>query len=581
MFRVIFIFLGFISIGLLQAQNAKKIDAYLSVKAGLEQELDYVVILQHQPDVRPAAGIRGKNNKAAFVYQTLKKNADDSQQTLTTWLQANKIYYEPFFVVNAIRIKSKPSIMWLLAEMAEVKKIIPNFNLSLERVEEEKTVISREIKPEWGITMIQADSVWRLGYNGQDVIIGGQDTGYDWSVSPLKQKYRGFINDSIANHNYNWHDAIHEKSPLAGDSLNPCGYSVKEPCDDSNHGTHTMGTMVGQDSANLIGVAPGAQWMACRNMERGNGQLSTYLEWFEWFLAPTDLNGLNADVYKAPHVINNSWYCSTEEGCNPDNWSIMETVVENLKASGVVVVVSAGNSGPSCESINAPPALFEQSFTVGATMVNDTIANFSSRGLVNIDGSMRMKPDVAAPGRGVRSVIRGGSFAAYNGTSMAGPHVAGLVALIISANPQLAGEVTLIETIIKTTAVPKTTNQDCSGQSGQMVPNPVYGFGRINALQAVEMALNTVPSSYEEVENYSDWHLFPNPSSDYINIIHLAKPEKPFHATLWNKAGTRVLQKYCAGGPCSIDIGNLPSDVYFIELQNDEVQTVKRFIRAK
>ena len=75
----------------------------------------------------------------------------------------------------------------------------------------------------------RADSVWRMGFSGQNITVGGQDTGYDWTVSPLKSKYRGFVNDTTALHDFNWHDAIHNQSPLATDSLNPCGYNIKEP----------------------------------------------------------------------------------------------------------------------------------------------------------------------------------------------------------------------------------------------------------------------------------------------------------------------------------------------------------------
>lgn len=96
------------------------------------------------------------------------------------------------------------------------------------------------------------------------------------------------------------------------------------------------------------------------------------------------------------------------------------------------------------KSINAPPAHFEPSFSVGASMINDTIANFSSRGPVSIDSSYRVKPDVVAPGRGVRSVVRGGGFAAFNGTSMAGPRCLCIGSPDYLANPDLAGEVTTI-----------------------------------------------------------------------------------------------------------------------------------------
>ena len=513
-----------------------------------------------------------------MAYSLLKKNSDDAQLALVNWLRQRHIEYTPFFVVNGIHVRSDYATLLALADRKEVQKILPNFSIKLDRIESEPISGSRDLVPEWGLLKIGADSVWRMGIDGKGVVVGGQDTGYDWSVSPLKNKYKGFINDTVANHSYHWHDAIHQKSPLAADSLNPCGYNLKEPCDDNNHGTHTMGTMVGSDTSNLIGVAPGAQWIACRNMERGNGQLSTYLECFEWFLAPTDIDGNNPDPTKAPHVINNSWYCSPEEGCNPGNWDALQIAVKNLKAAGVVVVVSAGNSGPGCETINAPPAHFEPSFSVGASMINDTIANFSSRGPVSIDSSYRVKPDVVAPGRGVRSVVRGGGFAAFNGTSMAGPHVAGLVALIISANPDLAGEVTTIEEIIRQTADPKFSDQDCGGVSGQLHPNAVYGYGRINAIKAVELALKTQTKVNEADKLVTPLKIIPNPASDYV-IIGLEQ-DKPSTAKLsiFNAAGVQIWEE-SGRAWFQLSLDNWPAGLYQAVLENEQgVQSSASFV---
>ncbi|MBK7008743.1 MAG: S8 family serine peptidase [Saprospiraceae bacterium] len=549
--------------------QSSKIDPSLLGNTNHQNQLDYIVLLNSQADLTAVSAVKGKNRKGSMAYSLLKKNSDDAQLALVNWLRQRHIEYTPFFVVNGIHVRSDYATLLALADRKEVQKILPNFSIKLDRIESEPISGSRDLVPEWGLLKIGADSVWRMGIDGKGVVVGGQDTGYDWSVSPLKNKYKGFINDTVANHSYNWHDAIHQKSPLAADSLNPCGYNLKEPCDDNNHGTHTMGTMVGSDTSNLIGVAPGAQWIACRNMERGNGQLSTYLECFEWFLAPTDIDGNNPDPTKAPHVINNSWYCSPEEGCNPGNWDALQIAVKNLKAAGVVVVVSAGNSGPGCETINAPPAHFEPSFSVGASMINDTIANFSSRGPVSIDSSYRVKPDVVAPGRGVRSVVRGGGFAAFNGTSMAGPHVAGLVALIISANPDLAGEVTTIEEIIRQTADPKFSDQDCGVVSGQLHPNAVYGYGRINAIKAVELALKTQTKVNEADKLVTPLKIIPNPASDYV-IIGLEQ-DKPSTAKLsiFNAAGVQIWEE-SGRAWFQLALDNWPAGLYQAVLENEQ-----------
>ncbi len=544
-----------------------------------KQNMDYIVLFDNEAAIQ-THDIKGKNNKALYTYKTLYKAAEQSQQNICSHLVSNNIYYERFHLINALRVKSDYKAMIEISKRQEVKKVLKNINISVEKIRAEDASINlREVMPEWGILKIEADSVWRLGYEGQGVTVGGQDTGYDWKVSPLKSKYRGYINDSITSHAYNWHDAIRDKSPLSADSLNPCGFNTIEPCDDNNHGTHTMGTMVGQDTSNSIGVAPKATWMACRNMERGNGQLSTYLECFEWFWAPTDSEGKNPDVTKAPHVINNSWYCSEGEGCNPDNWEPLQLAVRNLKASGIVVVVSAGNSGPNCNTVTGPPALFEPSFTIGATAINDTIASFSSRGPVSIDSSFRMKPDVSAPGRGVRSVIRGGAFASFSGTSMAGPHVAGLVALILSANKNLEGEVETIESIIRQTADPKYTDQECGGISGQALPNPIYGYGRVNALKAVELALKTTTGSAKDPSQQSNWILYPNPTPNSLTIQTSSIQSTQYYELKLKDLSGRTIQSQFFQNQTEIDLSSLPSNMYIMEIIGDKKVFISKVVK--
>ena len=196
----------------------------------------------------------------------------------------------------------------------------------------------------------------------------------------------------------------------------------------------------------------------------------------------------------------------------------MEDAVNNLRAAGIVVVVSAGNDGGrGCSSISNPAAVFAGSFTVGATNSKDSIARFSSRGPVTIDGSNRMKPDVSAPGVQVLSQLPDSSYAAWNGTSMAGPHVAGLVALMISANPKIAGYVETIEDIIRQQAIPKTQPWDSCDIDGHAVPNNIYGHGRINALAAVKEAIAWI--STESKDNPFPTIKIISPVSDNL-LIH-------------------------------------------------------------
>lgn len=551
----------------------EKISPKLMTQALRGEALDFLVILKNQKDVSASQNFKTKEARGNFVYEKLKQNALADQKNILRVLKNSQASYQSFFIINAIQVKGNFNLLQKLAKLPEVNQLTDNSPILFE--EPVSTNYSNSRGPttiEWGIDMIDAEEVWALGYNGQNVIVGGQDTGYDWTHPALDHNYRG--NGTTVDHNYNWHDAIHEIISSSADTINPCGLDSAFPCDDHNHGTHTMGTMVGEDGDNQIGVAPGAKWIACRNMERGNGTPATYIECFEWFMAPTDLNNENPDVSKAPHVIANSWSCPTSEGCDSTNWHVMETVVQNLKASGVVVVVSAGNSGSQgCGSVSTPAAMFEASFSVGATAQNDTIAGFSSRGPVTVHGTGIRKPDVSAPGVGVRSCIRDSSYASFSGTSMAGPHTAGLVALMISANPDLAGQVELIEDIIEQTAVPKTDTLDCGGISSQDIPNNIYGYGRINALAAVNEGLNFSNTNNNEPAEVSV-NIFPNPTSELVSFEFL------------NILGKTSLEIYDATGRLlqshqydlleyqikTVNLNSFAAGVYFYKIKNEAVE---------
>ncbi len=491
---------------------------------------DVMVILSQKADLSGAAHLRGKAEKGRYVYRHLVETAETTQGRVRALLRLRRADFQSLYIVNALAVRdAAPALIDELLTLPEVAYIAPDPEVAFDTPETNNRLpSSSRTGVEWGVAMIQAPEVWALGYMGQGVTVGGADTGYEWWHPAIRNQYRGY-DPATGNvdHNYHWHDAIHEISPLSGDSIpdpanNPCGVNVPYPCDDHNHGTHTMGTMVGDDGqGNQIGVAPSARWVACRNMERGNGHPSTYLECFEWFLAPTDLQGQNPKPELAPHVINNSWYCSESEGCTDLAINdLLRQAIVALRAAGIVVVVSNGNSGSrGCASTFGPPAYFEESFSVGATADNDSITGFSSRGPVLIDGSGRLKPNVVAPGAAVRSCVRNGGYAHFWGTSMAGPHVAGLAALILSARPDLAGEVELIENIIEQTAVPKFGWEDCADSSGLAYPNNTYGYGRVNALNAVLKALSITTTLEAQVSSPLDITLLQNPTRETAQFI--------------------------------------------------------------
>jgi subtilisin family serine protease len=232
---------------------------------------------------------------------------------------------------------------------------------------------------------------------------------------------------------------------------------------------------------NQIGMAHGAKWIACRNMDQGNGTPARYIECMQWFLAPYPIGGGQGDPTKAPDITNNSWGCPTSEGCSANT---LQAAVEAQSAAGIMMVVAAGNSGSSCSTVTDPPSLYAASYTVGALITNtDTIASFSSRGPVTVDGSGRIKPDITAPGTSTRSATNScdSCYLFLDGTSMATPHIAGAMALLWSAIPSLQNQIDPSQAALNNAAVHIATNQ-CSSSG---TPNNVFGWGRVDILAAV------------------------------------------------------------------------------------------------
>lgn len=463
-----------------------KSDNWVLEQFAAKPTVPLLVQLPEQADLSRAALIADKTERGRFVYETLRAHAEASQRELRRWLGERAVAHRPFWITNMILVEADAATADALSRRTDVKRLSANPSVRFEAPVREMSEANHRkaidgtnaiAAIETGITKIRANQLWTSGYTGQNIVIAGADTGYQWNHPALRNKYRGW-NGTTANHNYHWHDAIHSGGGV-------CGANASAPCDDGSHGTHTMGTMVGDDGAgNQIGVAPGAKWIGCRNMDQGFGTPATYAECFQWFIAPTDLAGNNADASKAPHVINNSWGCPPFEGCTDPN--VLKAVVESVQAAGILVVVSAGNDGPGCSTVNVPAAIYEASFTVGATngaLSTDAIASFSSRGSVIADGSGRTKPDIAAPGVSVRSSVPPNGYGVLSGTSMAGPHVAGAAALLMSANPSLIGAPDAIKRVLKRTAVRRTDSANC-GSPSTTVPNNAYGWGRIDVKAA-------------------------------------------------------------------------------------------------
>lgn len=452
-----------------------------------------VVIEFNGPAIEKPIAPVSVDERRVFV-AALKARAATAQSEVARSLEKEGLDVQTFWISNSLAVSLTAAEIQSIARNKQVRHVHIDRRISMEQpdaLQTEKSVTgscNTAGTPPWGVTRVRAPDVWALGFSGQGTTVAGADTGYQWDHPALRDKYRGW-NGASADHNYNWWDGIR----TGGNAT--CAAASAAPCDDHNHGTHTMGTMVGDaGGGSVIGVAPQAKWIACRNMNAGNGTLSTYNQCFQFFLEPTRIDGTMGDTARAPDVINNSWGCPTSEGCNTANFAQMESVVNALDSAGVLVVGSAGNDGSSCGTVNTPLAIFAAVLSVGNTNSGESMASSSSRGPVTVDGSNRMKPEISAPGSSVCSSIRNNDYATFSGTSMAGPHVAAVAALLISAYPDARGNPALLkEAIIGTAAPISGITQTCGGIPVGTVPNNVGGYGRIDALAALQylQALDT------------------------------------------------------------------------------------------
>lgn len=466
--------------------QAADIDPQVLAAARQEGAADVLIFLadQSRPQLAPLAADADYRLRRRVLVDALRARADHQQADLRAWLDARDIPYRAFWISNAIRARVPAAELSALAARDGIARVAMDAAVPLALPQVRAAAAPQAPSAvEWGIERIRAPEVWADGHDGSGVVIAGQDTGYDWDHPALKSHYRGW-DGSSAIHDHNWHDAIHDASG------NSCGNDAMEPCDDHGHGTHTAGTFAGGTGSNVIGVAPGAKWIGCRNMASGWGTPARYIECMEWFLAPTDLDGNDPDPDLAPHVINNSWGCPPEEGCTVGDE--LADAVDTLVDAGIFFVASAGNDGSGgaggCGTIFSPPAIHDSAFVVGSTTSSDRMSTFSSRGPV--PGSALIRPDVSAPGSGIRSAVPGGGYGDMSGTSMAGPHVAGAAALVMSANPALQGNPVAVAQILRETAVPiDTQGQSCGGIGADEWPNHVAGYGRIDAYAAVMAAM--------------------------------------------------------------------------------------------
>jgi len=447
-----------------------KVDPALleALNAAPDGQATFFVYLDEQADLSAAHGIADRKERRRYVYRTLQETARRTQASLLADLRdyqrkGELTKVQPFWIVNALAVTAGRSTVDALTGRPDVVylELEPVVQIP-EPIEEASALAPQGV--EWGVSKIGADRARRdFGVTGDGILFANIDTGVDYVHPALIRKYRGTATGS---HDYNWYD--------------PTGTYPSAPGDNNGHGTHTMGTMVGDDgAANQVGVAPGAQWIAVKGCASSSCMGSDLLKAAQWIVAPCPIgvdpthNDPRCDPDKAPDIVNNSW-----GGYGGDPWYLLS--VQRWRDADILPAFSAGNyGGDSCAATMASPGDYAESFATGATDSGDVIAWWSSKGPSRL--TVETKPNVVAPGYNVRSALPGGGYGTKSGTSMASPHTAGAAALILDANPNLS--VDQVEALLMNTAV----------DLGQAGPDCVYGYGRIDAYAAVAQANDVIP----------------------------------------------------------------------------------------
>ncbi|MGW8885699.1 S8 family serine peptidase [Streptomyces sp. NPDC055749] len=444
----------------------------MELRSAMEEDptTSFWVRFKDRPDLDAARGEKGWARRGELVVKELKETAARSQAGVIEQLEASGADYSAFYVSNAVFVRGGTlEVAESLAAEAEVASIGVDRSYELpEPVETKKlpAVRSAAGTVEWGIKAIGADRVWEeFEATGGGIVVGSIDSGAQYNHPALAGSYRGNKGDGSYDHNHNWFDP----AQVCDDP------SV--PCDNNGHGTHTIGTMTGDaGEANRIGVAPGAQWIAAKGCETIRCTEASLMAAAQWMLAPTDLNGTDPRPEMRPHIVNNSW--GNDNGSATEPW--FGDIVNAWSAAGMFPMFSNGNAGPGCRTAGSPGD-YKSTYAAGAFDSKGAIAPFSARGSGE-EGEV--KPNIAAPGVAVRSAAPGNAYTSMNGTSMASPHVAGAIALMWSAAPELVGDINRTRALLDGTA----TDVDDTVCGGTAEDNNVWGEGKLDVLSAVSEA---------------------------------------------------------------------------------------------
>jgi subtilisin family serine protease len=434
----------------------------------------YLLVLSAQADLTtaknwPAKSREDLRRRHEWVVRELQRVAQETQPVVLDGLRDLRSKglvntYLAFFVSNIVSVEANPAALAALRALPQVESV--ELDLPIAPLDEPShTGGLDEPGTEPGLRAIRAPEVWDMGITGAGVLLAHLDTGVNGSHPALAGRWRG---------SYGY--------PASACWLDLVGSSTT-PTDAIGHGTQTMGIMCGTAPGDTIGVAWGARYISARiNLASGATIASTALAAFQWLLDPDGDPSTFDDV---PRVESNSWGLDVQ--VYPPCFSLFNTAVDNCETAGIALFWGAGNEGDRGASTIRVPAdrvqTLVSSFSVGAHDVAvDSIWYRSSRGPspCSADPQLRIKPEVVAPGRGIRSAYLGTSYAVATGTSFSTAHAAGVAALMLEVNPFLSPD--SLKRILYYTAVDK----------GERGDDNTYGAGFVDALAAVYGAMGGV-----------------------------------------------------------------------------------------
>jgi bacillopeptidase F len=461
---------GVVDPGLTEALRQAPPGEVISTLVYLADRVD-LAATTHQLDTQRA----NRKTRHEVVVRALQDKAAATQGGLAAHLNALRAQgrvqrFDTFWIGNIVRVDAVAREIELLAQRRDVDRLYLNYEIEhIEPVEVGPDQGRAVLAVEPGVAAVRAPEVWAMGITGEGVLVATLDTGVEGTHPALASRWRG--NDpAYAGHpEWAWFDPV---------------TNTNFPTAFGSHGTHTMGSVCGGPPGDEVGVAPGAEWIHAAVIDRVDipTTIADALLAFEWLVDPDGDPGTDFDV---PDVCSNSWGLLDAHGVPPCDTTFWDPL-DACEAVGMVILFSAGNEGFS--GLRRPSDRATDDYRTCAVAAVDAnvpgwpIASFSSRGptLCTPLGDPAIKPDIAAPGVNVRSSTPGGNYGTSSGTSMASPHVNGVVALMRQANPDLAVE--QIKQIIYETAFDL-------GPPGE---DNDYGWGMVDAFEAVQMALSTV-----------------------------------------------------------------------------------------